>query len=254
VWNLETVKGASKPRPLYDWTTEDDAKASIVMSDEIIGGKSTSHLDFVSQPNTTSNAPSSSSSSSSTSQLSTSIPTSYARFHGHISTALPENLPDVKRTGYAAFRTPSQGATVFGRSYWDIDPYIYLALRIKSDGRHYFVNLQTESIEPSDIHQHRLFAKRPGEWETILLKWNDFVRTNHGFVIEPQTGMLRQKVRTLGIGLTDRVEGPFDFCIERAWATNNPDDGDQVVERKRDVNDDAGGGGLKTRKGTKVQW
>jgi NADH dehydrogenase [ubiquinone] 1 alpha subcomplex assembly factor 1 len=131
---------------------------------------------------------------------------------------------------------------------------MYLAMRIKSDGRHYFINVQTESIEPSDLHQHRLFAKRPGEWETILVKWNDFVRTNHGFVIEPQTGMLRQKVRTVGIGLTDRVEGPFELCIERIWATNDPADADEVVDRKRDDGDDVGEGGLRTRKGQRVRW
>lgn len=54
-----------------------------------------------------------------------------------------------------------------------------------------------------------------------MIAWNDFVRTNHGFVVEPQAEMLRQKVRTIGIGLTDRVPGPFELCIERIWATNN---------------------------------
>ncbi|KAK0390731.1 hypothetical protein NLU13_0234 [Sarocladium strictum] len=245
VWNLEGVKGATKPRPLYDWTAEDAVKETVVMSDEIIGGQSASHLEFI-----TSSDPKSTSKSSSPSSSKLSTPTSYARFHGNISTALPQDRPDVKRTGYAGFRTPSQGLTVFGRSYWDIDPYTYLALRIKSDGRHYFVNVQTESIEPSDLHQHRLFAKRPGEWETILLKWNDFVRTNHGFVIEPQTGMLRSKVTTVGIGLTDRVEGPFEFCIERIWATNDPADADEVLERRQNEGD----GGLRTKQGQKVHW
>jgi NADH dehydrogenase [ubiquinone] 1 alpha subcomplex assembly factor 1 len=42
-----------------------------------------------------------------------------------------------------------------------------LALRIKSDGSKYFINIQTESIVESDLHQHRLFSKTPGEWEVI---------------------------------------------------------------------------------------
>ncbi|CAI4210990.1 unnamed protein product [Parascedosporium putredinis] len=119
--------------------------------------------------------------------------TGFARFHGAISTELPKDRPEIQRTGYAAWRTPDRKRTVFGRSYWDIDPYDYLAIRIKSDGRSYFVNVQTDSIVPTDLHQHRLFAKRPGEWETVLIPWNDFVRTNHGMVIEPQTEILRQR-------------------------------------------------------------
>ena len=100
-----------------------------------------------------------------------------------------------------------------------------MALRVKSDGRRYSVNVQTETIVYTDIHQHRLYARRPGQWETILISWNDFVRTNYGTVVEPQTEMLRQKVRTIGIGLTDRVPGPFDLSIAGIWAANEVNDG-----------------------------
>ncbi|KAF4582996.1 complex I intermediate-associated protein 30 [Ophiocordyceps camponoti-floridani] len=92
----------------------------------------------------------------------------------------PPNRPKTARSGYAAFRTPDQPPTLFGRSVWDVDPYAYLALRVKSDGRAYFVNLQAESVEMTDLHQHRLFVRRPGVWETVLLPWSDFVRTNYG--------------------------------------------------------------------------
>ncbi|RHZ43169.1 uncharacterized protein CDV56_101304 [Aspergillus thermomutatus] len=39
-------------------------------------------------------------------------------------------------------------------------------------------------------------------------------------VVEPQTSLLRQRVKSIGIGLTDRVEGPYDLRIHRIWATN----------------------------------
>ena len=109
---------------------------------------------------------------------------------------------------------------MFGRSLWDVENHIFLAMRIKSDGRKYKVNVQTESVEYTDLHQHRLYARTPGQWETVLIKWKDFVRTNHGFIVEPQSEMLRDKVRTIGVGLTDRLEGPFKFCINKIWATN----------------------------------
>ncbi|KAF2397499.1 NADH:ubiquinone oxidoreductase complex I intermediate-associated protein 30 [Trichodelitschia bisporula] len=144
----------------------------------------------------------------------------HARFHGNISTDLPKDRPEIVRTGYAGWRTLDRKFTLFGKSLWDIDPYSYIALRVKSDGRKYFVNLQTDSIVPTDLHQHRLFTRKPGGWETVLISLNDFVRTNHGTVVEPQSEILRQKVKSVGISLVDRVPGPFDLCIERVWATN----------------------------------
>jgi NADH dehydrogenase [ubiquinone] 1 alpha subcomplex assembly factor 1 len=140
---------------------------------------------------------------------------------------------------------------VFGQSIWNIDPYVYLALRVKSDGRSYFVNVQTESVVPTDIHQHRLFVKKPGEWETVLIKWNDFVRTNHGFVVEPQTEIMRQKVKSVGVGLTDRIQGPFELCIERIWATNDESESDSVVEKPAATVRE---GELKTKQGQKISW
>lgn len=172
----------------------------------------------------------------------------YMRFHGNISIELPANKPQIQRTGYAAWRTKDRPPTVFGKSLWDIDPYAFLALRIKSDGRKYFVNVQTESIVPTDLHQHRLYPRKPGEWETILIKWNEFVRTNHGMVVEPQSEMLRQKVKSVGIGLIDRVPGPFDLCIERIWASNGMSRNDRIEDERTES------GQLKTKHGEKIRW
>lgn len=144
----------------------------------------------------------------------------HAVFKGSISTELPPNRPDVQRSGFAAFRTRDRGLSLFGKLLWDIDPYAYLALRIKSDGRKYFVNIQTESIVPTDIHQHLLPCYTPGKWETVHIPFSAFVRTNYGMVVEPQKEMLRQKVRSVGIGLTDRLPGPFELGVADVYATN----------------------------------
>ncbi|RCI13918.1 hypothetical protein L249_8229 [Ophiocordyceps polyrhachis-furcata BCC 54312] len=235
-WNLEAVKGSARPRPLYDFKDASAVGDCIVMSDDLIGGSSQSNLDHISLTDSLTCA---------TTEEDSSPPSSYARFHGSISVSLPSDRPSIRRSGYGAFRTPDQGPTLFGRSFWDVDPYIYLALRVKSDGRAYFVNLQTESVEPSDLHQHRLFVKRPGQWETVFIRWNDFIRTNYGFVVEPQTELLRQKVCTLGIGLTDRVEGPFELCVERAWATN---DASAAVPMSDEESQ------LRNRRGESISW
>jgi NADH dehydrogenase [ubiquinone] 1 alpha subcomplex assembly factor 1 len=236
--SLEGVKGPSGPKTLHSFADPESIAETKLMCDVDIGGFSQASLDWV---------PASAADGTA----------AHARFHGSISTALPPNKPDIQRSGFAAWRTRDQPPTLFGRSVWDIDMYAYLALRVKSDGRSYFVNVQTESVVPSDLHQHRLFTKRPGEWETVLIKWNDFVRTNHGFVVEPQTEILRQKVKSLGIGLTDRVPGPFELCIERMWATNDAREADNHEDHlSEDVlsKDTARRGGLKSKSGRSIKW
>ncbi|KAK4466904.1 complex I intermediate-associated protein 30-domain-containing protein [Cladorrhinum samala] len=236
-FKLEGIKGATTPYPLLTFSSPSSVQDCKVFTDQEIGGSSTASLSFV--------------------HPTPSSPTPHARFHGSISTALPADRPEIKRTGYAAFRTVDRPPTVFGKSLWNIDPYVYLALRVKSDGRSYFVNVQTESVIPTDLHQHRLFVKKPGEWETVLIKWNMFVRTNHGFVVEPQTEILRQKVKSIGFGLTDRIEGPFELCVERVWATNDEKEGGMVVGEKgqgHEIGQGQGHGQLKTRRGETVGW
>ena len=197
--NLEGIRTPTKPYSLLDFSDPDMLPQCKTMSDADLGGFSSVHLDQL--------------------PLSSSQP-AHVRFHGSISTDLPRNRPQVQRTGYAGWRNKDRPATIFGKSLWDVDPYSFLALRVKSDGRKYFVNIQTESIVHTDLHQHRLHTRKPGEWETLLINFNAFVRTNHGEVVEPQTEMMRQKVRTIGISLTDRVPGPFELAISRIWASN----------------------------------
>lgn len=196
---LEGLKSPRTPFPLIHFDQPDDMQRCKRMSDRDIGGFSSVAFDYYPVTQTE---------------------PAHARFHGTISTQLPPNQPHVQRTGYAGWRTLDRGVTIFGKSLWDVSLYAYLAIHFKSDGRKYFVNVQTESIVPTDIHQHLLHSKTPGEWETILIKWSEFVRTNHGQVVEPQREMLTQKVRTVGISLIDRIPGPYDLSISKIWATN----------------------------------
>lgn len=214
----ENIRGPSGPREIHNFQTPESVADCKLLSDADVGGSSTAHLDWVPPPNHTSTTPDGGSGDR---KPYTPIPGSYVRFHGTISLELPTDRQEVSRTGYAGFRTLDRPPTIFGRGLWDIDPYAYLAMRVKTDARSYFVNVRTESVVPLDLHQHRLFVKKPGQWETVLIKWNDFVRTNHGKVIEPQTGMLRQKVLSIGFSTTDRKPGPYELCVERLWATND---------------------------------
>ena len=217
---MEGLHVPQRPRPLIQFTDEGSLEMAKIMSDGDMGGFSKASLTFVDGT------------AHEDSKRELGVignekdgggeveEPAHAIFKGSISTELPANKPDIQRSGYAAWRTRDRGAWLFGKLLWDIDPYSYLALRIKSDGRRYHVNIQTESIVPTDLHQHLLPTYNPGQWETVIIPFHAFVRTNHGMVVEPQREMMRQKVRSVGIGLIDRVPGPFELCIADVYATN----------------------------------
>lgn len=196
---LEGLRTPTAPFPLITFADPSSIDMCKIMSDADMGGFTKASLDFV--PGSEKEEP-------------------HTRFHGKISIDLPPDRPNIQRTGYAGWRTKDRGPTLFGKSLWDLGPYSYIGLRVKSDGRKYFVNIQTESIVPTDIHQHRLYTRKPGEWETVFITLSEFVRTNHGMVVEPQREILTDKIRTIGFSLIDRVPGPFDVSISRIWATN----------------------------------
>jgi len=230
----EATRVPTAPYILSKFHDPESVKSLKLMSDADVGGFTRANLEWlppVTEP-----------------QSKSDNQNGHVRFHGNISIELPPNKPQMQRSGYAAWRTLDKKGTLFGKSLWDIDPYAYLAMRVKSDGRKYFVNVQTESIVPTDLHQHRLYTRSPGEWETVLIKWNEFVRTNHGVVVEPQAELLRQKVRTVGIGLIDRVPGPFELCIERIWATNGLSEEDVKEDGRMEE------GQLKSKHGEKIRW
>ncbi|KAF1982836.1 CIA30-domain-containing protein [Aulographum hederae CBS 113979] len=210
----ESLTSIHTPYEMIYFHDPDSITECKTLVDEHIGGESTIDL---------------------THEKATATEPAHMRFHGNISLKLPEKKEKVIRTGYAAWRTWDRKMTLFGRALWDVERYKYIALRVKSDGRKYFVNIMVDApIIPTDIHQHRLFARRPGQWETILIRWKDFVRTNHGQSVEPQSDMMLQKITSVGIGLTDRVPGPYNLCIERIWSTNGLNE-EEVDQDDRDV-------------------
>jgi len=96
-------------------------------------------------------------------------PQVYGRFTGTISIDLPKNRPDIERSGFAAWRTPDPGWAILGKALYNVEPYSFLALRVKADQSRYFVNVQVDSLVQNDLFQHRLFAKTPGNWETLYV-------------------------------------------------------------------------------------
>ncbi|KAF9165650.1 hypothetical protein BGX21_009657 [Mortierella sp. AD011] len=179
--------------PLVTIKKQEDLKDWLVGCDKDIGGFSEAHLDITKN--------------------------GAGRFHGQLSLDLPED-EGVEKSGYAGIRTKTRPGSIFGTPVWDTSLFEYLSLRVKGDERKYFVNIQTDGVIPTDLYQHRLFLKTPGEWETVLIPFKDFILTNQGFIQEDQIEMYRERVKNVGVSIIDRKSGPFELEIESISAVN----------------------------------
>ncbi|KAG0223750.1 hypothetical protein BGW42_005703 [Actinomortierella wolfii] len=153
------------------------------------------------------------------------------RFYGNLSLDLPSN-EGVEKSGYAGIRTKTKPGSLFGTPVWDTLQYEFLQLKVKGDNRKYFVNIQTDGVVPTDLYQHRLFLKTPGEWETVLIPFKEFILTNQGFIQEEQIEMFRERVKSVGISIIDRTPGPFELHIESINAVNADDPNEDEKEEQ----------------------
>ncbi|KAF9949134.1 hypothetical protein BGZ70_001915 [Mortierella alpina] len=189
--------------PMASLKTQEDLKGWIVGCDKDIGGFSEAHLEITKNGT--------------------------GRFYGHLSLDLPDN-ENVEKSGYAGCRTKTKPGSIFGTPVWDTCLYEYLSLRVKGDERKYFVNLQTDGVVPTDLYQHRLFLKTPGEWETVLIPFKDFILTNQGFIQEEQIEIYRERVKNVGVSIIDRKSGPFELEIDSIAAVNTGADPNAKAE------------------------
>ncbi|KAK7207533.1 complex I intermediate-associated protein 30-domain-containing protein [Myxozyma melibiosi] len=145
-----------------------------------------------------------------------------AHFHGNLSLDLPPSRPEVTRSGYAMFRTKDRPRNFKDDViYWNLSDATHIAMRVKGDRRKYFVNLQSKTALPTEIHQHRLFLYDPGNWEIAVIPFKNFLLTHWGRVEQHQQ-IDQAKVKTVGIGLLDRRYGPFSLKV--GWIKAITDD------------------------------
>ncbi|KAF9113206.1 hypothetical protein BGX27_002047 [Mortierella sp. AM989] len=193
--------------PMVSIKTQEDLKNWLVGCDKDIGGFSEAKLEITKNGT--------------------------GRFYGQLSLDLPEN-EGVEKSGYAGIRTKTRPSSVFGTPVWDTSLFEYLSLKVKGDERKYFVNIQTDGVVPTDLYQHRLFLKTPGEWETVLIPFKDFILTNQGFIQEDQVEMFRERVKNVGVSIIDRKSGPFELEIESISAVNDGQDSDSQGNEYKD--------------------
>ncbi|KAK9453230.1 complex I intermediate-associated protein 30-domain-containing protein [Dipodascopsis uninucleata] len=192
---------------MLQFSSPDSAKGCIVRSDREIQGYSTANLDWNERERA-------------------------AHFNGVLSLDLPASRPEVTRSGYAMFRSRDPPKDFKGEEIcWNWRELSHIALRVKGDRRKYFVNIQSKTALPTEIHQHRLFLYSPGEWEVAVIPIKSFLLTHWGRV-ESLQEINRNRVRTIGIGLLDRQYGPYSLYIDWIKAISDSEAERYINERR----------------------
>lgn len=130
---------------LINFDSPESLSKCLMRSDQELGGYSTANLDWDEKEKC-------------------------AHFHGNLSLDLPPSRPEITRSGYAMFRTKDRPRNYKNDDlYWNLTDLTHIAMRVKGDRRKYFVNLQSKTALPTEIHQHRLFLYDPGNWEVAVV-------------------------------------------------------------------------------------
>jgi len=110
----------------------------------------------------------------------------------------------------------------------DIDEFNTIILRVKTDGRLYFVNMRTGNCGVGDTYQAPLQCPAD-QWYQVAIPASVFCLTCRGKVHIDEVRMSWRDVTTFGISILDREEGPFKLEIDYVQLIRDPTQPDDEV-------------------------
>lgn len=142
------------------------------------------------------------------------------RFNGNLSLALKPGS-EAMYSGYAAMRTHMRlPKHAFDDRSTDCSKWNYLVMRIRGDHRTYTINFKTSRSFAGDLYLAKFKFNKPYEWETVVLPFQYFFRSNCGTEYPRQTPPNMEKVSSLGFLLADNLPGPFNLDLDYIKVTN----------------------------------
>ncbi len=129
----------------------------------------------------------------------------------------------------------------------DLSGYDTIAVRVKGDGRTYYLNVRTSSSRLSAASYRAPMKTKVNTWQEVRLPLKDFQYTAFGRPISsgpPRAG----KIRSVGFTLADKQAGPFRLEIdwikaEKRAGIGRSDAGTDSAEGSRDIVDIAASAG-----------
>jgi len=116
------------------------------------------------------------------------------------------NLSLENRGGFTSIRTRPKDLNLEG--------YDTIALRLKGDGRTYYINLMNSSRSAASSYRAPIKTKKDN-WQEIRISFKDFVFTSYGRNVAGAAPLKAKDIQSLGITLADKKAGPFR--LELSW-------------------------------------
>jgi monofunctional biosynthetic peptidoglycan transglycosylase len=88
-----------------------------------------------------------------------------------------------------------------------------IAIHVKGDGKRYKIGLRTDDAFDGIFHQAP-FDTLIGKWQLVKIPFKDFVPTYRGRRLSEDNRMAQEKIRSVGVLISDRQQGYFRLEID----------------------------------------
>lgn len=137
------------------------------------------------------------------------VSTSRIESTGEGSVTFAGNVSLANNGGFASVRSEARARNLSG--------FAGISLRIRGDGNRYKVNLKHDASFDGVLYR-AAFETARGEWQTVRLRFEDFVPTFRGRVIRDAEPLHRERIVSIGLMISDRQAGPFRLEVARIEA------------------------------------
>ena len=95
----------------------------------------------------------------------------------------------------------------------DLSAYQGLRLRVRGDGRPYWLTVQTDLPVPAGSYRF-VFNTRAGQWQEVRAPFTGFEVTSFGRTIKPAPPLRTSQVRSIGLLIADKNTTPFKLEVD----------------------------------------
>uniref|UniRef100_A0A1B6C9Z5 NADH:ubiquinone oxidoreductase intermediate-associated protein 30 domain-containing protein n=2 Tax=Clastoptera arizonana TaxID=38151 RepID=A0A1B6C9Z5_9HEMI len=137
-------------------------------------------------------------------------------FSGVLSTEVPQD-GKIKRSGYCNMRTIRHKKSFQRDAFYDWGIFTHLVLKIRGDGRGYFINLATSGYFDqlwNDSFHYIMFTRGGPYWQIARIPFSKFYFTSKGRIQDLQFPIPLSRITSVGITVSDKSSGPFYLEID----------------------------------------
>jgi NADH dehydrogenase [ubiquinone] 1 alpha subcomplex assembly factor 1 len=137
------------------------------------------------------------------------------RIMGGASLSQPQHIDKVglRFSGEVSFENNGGFASIRSATdQYDLSDYSGLTLRLRGDGKKYKLSLRTDLFFDGVSYQ-MTFTSEKETWQEITLPFTDFTPTHHGIRLSTVAAMDTGNIKSFGLFISDRQEGPFQLDI-----------------------------------------